>query len=254
MCFKQALPDCRFFLVGFTMAKIVSPVWSSIRGSIAGITYFTTPAGQIIARQRTVPVNPQTNRQNQIRASFAISVLDWKELLPAERDAWHWFAQNSPVMGPQGNYFIDGRQMFMRCIGTARYLKLRDAYPPVIDFHAPDIPGNLELGGVYDAPLDAPGTGRKIIVTTPTGENQQVYLFYSRPFHPSRNYFTGPYRTETLYPLTAQGVSSVAYQLTGLVENAKYSCVVRSLEEDGDPSKIRLSQQLHHVFKSTTVV
>lgn len=91
------------------MARIVSPVWSSIRGSIAGTTYLTTPAGQIIARQRTRPTQQPTIGRTSARDALTQAVADWQSLSAASQQLWNTWAQANPP-GSGRHQFIAAQQ------------------------------------------------------------------------------------------------------------------------------------------------
>lgn len=170
------------------MAKIVSPVWSIISGSIAGTTYFTTPAGQIIARQRTSPVQPVGPRVTAVHNAFTESVSDWLSLSTADRQGWDaWAAAHAP--GKSGReLFIGGKSLLRYCnelpLPNAPVIAAYDKRP---DFVTPPS-FSLTLG----VPALA-GTGISVKITNAIPVACYYIVEFSPPFAQTRNFWKGPW-------------------------------------------------------------
>lgn len=236
------------------MAKISSHIWSTARGSVGGITYFTTPSGQIIARQRTAPVNPNTNRQEEMRGAFNFAATLWVSLSRAQREAWQAYAETCTFVGPQNNYHISGRQMFKRNIATAYYLRNRGLYSAVISSDAPGV--SYLMGGslISTSPLVAPGIGFTAHMLTSGGglTLAGAYLLRSARRSPTINFYKGPYDSETMqYQLAVQFAEQLDFVFSGLVLGQAYFLKGRYIQEDGDPSQIRLSVPFYHKVIAT---
>lgn len=224
------------------MAKIISPVWSVIRGSIAGITYFPNQYGQIIARQRTAPVNPGTQRQTQIRTAFAGAMSRWRDLTPAQRQDWNDYAATCGFPDSQGVHYIPGREMFARCLGTVQYLRARGVYAAASSVTAPD--WYFAMCGFNN--LKAADSGQTgFTVECAIGGpflDGLVYGFLSRAVDATRNFWKGPYNSETLTTATYTGPGGlVELKFTGLLDATKYFYRIMFATEDGDPSIAQLS-------------
>lgn len=88
---------------------------AEIRGSVGGSVYSRTHAGAIV-RNRIVPVNPNTQAQDDIRGLFAAVAQLYTDLTVAQRSAWEDFAQLVNVTNVFGESYIPtGRQMFQQC-------------------------------------------------------------------------------------------------------------------------------------------
>ena len=88
---------------------------AEIRGSVGGSVYSRTHAGAIV-RNRIVPVNPNTQAQDDIRTLFATVAQLYTDLTPAQRNAWDEFAQLVNVTNVFGESYVPtGRQMFQQC-------------------------------------------------------------------------------------------------------------------------------------------
>lgn len=175
------------------MARILSPVWSMIRGSVAGTTYLANQYHQIVARQRTAPVQPNTNRQTQLRSSFAAAAQAWKALTDAERLAWEQIAATVPFAGPLGTYYVTGRNLMLGATSLQRYIKL--LYQPTLTVvnTAPIVAGRYALDSVESNDLAAPGTGFQIDINNFADRPVAWLADCSIAFNPSRIRYKGPY-------------------------------------------------------------
>lgn len=82
------------------MAKLTGPLLSfGAKGAIGKTLVASKWRGVAYARQYTVPSNPQTTAQMQVRTTFALLREMWK-LAPAQlQEAWNAFAQGRPFTG-----------------------------------------------------------------------------------------------------------------------------------------------------------
>lgn len=88
---------------------------AEIRGSVGGSVYSRTHAGAIV-RNRVVPVNPNTQAQDDIRTLFALVAANYTNLTPTQRNAWQDFADLVNVSNVFGeSYTPTGRQIFQQC-------------------------------------------------------------------------------------------------------------------------------------------
>jgi hypothetical protein len=94
---------------------------ADIRGSINGTT-FSRVRGGAIARNRTVPINPNTPAQIAARLSFQIIVNMWTSLTAAGRAQWNEYAATLLFINRLGETFVPtGRMVFMRFNGRLGY-------------------------------------------------------------------------------------------------------------------------------------
>lgn len=158
-----------------------------IKGSISGTTYQQSPFGTVL-RNRTVPVNPNSSKQVNIRGAMASMSFIWTTLLTAaERQSWEDYAAATPIPDRFGTTIIvRGRQMFMRT-NLIRFYVTGSA-----DVNAPTTPG------VAPSPiLTLTGdTTDGIVVTvnpgaTSVGDICQIGL--GVPVNQSRNFYKAPF-------------------------------------------------------------
>lgn len=82
-------------------------------GSIAGQTFSRNRFGQY-ARSRSIPVNPNTTYQGQIRTRFAALTAGWSALTAAQRAGWADLASGITRTDSLGqSYTMDGPQCYI---------------------------------------------------------------------------------------------------------------------------------------------
>lgn len=101
-------------------------------GSIGATVYSHNRYGQYI-RARSIPVNPQTERQVAARNRLRALASAWQNILTqTQRDAWDLYADNVPwVSGLSESIHLTGLNMYVRtnAIATAAGLARIDAAP-----------------------------------------------------------------------------------------------------------------------------
>lgn len=173
-----------------------------IKGSIAGNTFQQSPYGTVI-RNRTVPVNPNTTFQVQVRTGFNSMSDYWQNTLTTpQRIAWNDYAAETPLPDAFGTpVATKGRQMFMRSNVARSYYGL-----PIID-DAPTTPGvgpnpllTLAMEAGPSAELSDVG------LTLATGD--LVLIRLGLAVNVTKNYYKAPFRARaavgstTTLPLT----------------------------------------------------
>jgi len=166
---------------------------TEMRGSIAGNVYSRNRYGAY-ARARTKPVNPNSSRQQAIRATLAFLTTEWSTTLTAgQRTAWNLYGSNVVMTNKLGesinlsgfNHFIRSNIIRKRIIGS--YI----AAGPVV-FEIPAADPTFSISGseaaqtidfVYDDTMDwADENGAWLV------------LFQGQPQNAQRNFFGGPWR------------------------------------------------------------
>jgi hypothetical protein len=194
------------------MARALSILHSTIRGSIGGTTYTSNQWHQIVIRQRTAPVQPDTNYQEEIRAAFAGADSAWRiGVTDSVRQAWKCYADTCWYSGPLGPYQIPGRQMFMSNISAGKYLHMRKTAYPEPTFAAPIIPGFLALDQLQVLPPHAAATGFSISLRNISGETVLAWIQRSCAFNTTRQRYKGPFLPTTL------DIDEIANNATGEV-------------------------------------
>lgn len=210
-----------------------------IRGSIAGNTFSRNRSGAYV-RARTKPVNPNTSRQQQVRASLAQLTVRWANTLTgAQRTAWNLYASNVVMTNKLGESInLSGFNHYIRSNAT------RLAGPTVVIDPGPT---------VFEIPEADP-----TLVVTASEATQQLtiafdntlpwaieddsflLLFEGQPQNAQRNFFGGPWRFITWVPGADPGgaiTPSVNNTLFGIAESQRLWIYARISRADG-----RLSQ------------
>lgn len=208
------------------MAKIVSPVWSSIRGSIAGTTYLTTSSGQIIARQRTRPVNTPSNYRTYIWDAMITRAAQWNAITGIQRGDWETWAI--------ANGFHSGRQAFIAGTGFMQFVTntgLAGAVTGLFDSR-PETNNSPSCTILPTAPVIA-GTDAVAVKVQNNGP-QRVMCYYdlSPGMSPARTFWKGPWDTSKSKANTiASGITTIT-EFSGLQLGARYFIRVRACLDD----------------------
>lgn len=178
---------------------IDSALFSRGSGSLGGLT-LSHNAGGIYLRARTMPVNPNSPDQQDIRAALASLVNRWTTVLTAaQRSAWENYAASTPLPGPLGDAReVSGQNMYIR--GNVERARMAT---PLAD----DAPVIFNLGSftLLTTPVaDVTGqTWKCTYDNTDEWANEddaRMVAYVSRPQNPTINYFSGPFRYAGFVP------------------------------------------------------
>lgn len=180
-----------------------------MRGSVGAQTHSRNRFGNYI-RSKTNPVNPATNRQNEVRNNLSDLVSRWQNTLTqGQRDNWKTYADNVTFTNAFGESMnLTGFNHFIRS-NTSR---LQAGLDPIDDG-----PINFTLPGT-DAEFDVAATADddKISVTFDDSADwalsSQGYMaiFTGLPKSSAIGYFGGPWRYAGMVAGTSGGASSPA--------------------------------------------
>lgn len=177
------------------MANFISPVYSDIRGSVAGNTYSRVRGGAIV-RNRTKPINPQTANQSLVRSRVATLSALFGSLTVEQVNAWNQFAQTYPAKNSLGEEYVPtGKQVFFSCnlnlasVGIAPIL-----IPP---YETAIVPGVDIETAVLTAELSAsPGVLEDMdVLNVTTDYTHGIFILQmSPPLQPSRAGYRNKFR------------------------------------------------------------
>lgn len=162
-------------------------------GSIAGNTYARNRYGNYV-RARTKPVNPNTERQDAIRASVASLTVRWAHTLDAtKRAAWGLYASNVAMKNKLGevvylsgfNHYIRSNALLL-AIGQA----IHDDGPTVFELPAQD---PLFAITATEAPNEITYTWNSLLDWC-AEDGSMILVYEGKPQNPQRNFFAGPWR------------------------------------------------------------
>lgn len=173
--------------------------YGEIRGSIGGKVYSRNRYGPYI-RNRAVPINPNTARQQAARLNFSDCAVLWSNTLTAaQRTAWNLYGASVSVTNRLGQQiYLSGFNHFLRSNTAIKQVAgtLVSAGPTIYTLPGADslfIPTISEAAQQISVPFD---TGRDWV-----GEDEaHMYVYMSQPRSPGRTYIGGPYRFASEIP------------------------------------------------------
>lgn len=194
--------------------KAIPLLTGMMSGSMGGCTAAHNRGGMYF-RQRVVPTNPNSTRQQNVRSYLTSAVNAWSSLLTAaQRMTWSTWAANVAFTDTLGQtFFLTGQQAFNRYHVPAFQLGrsvLTDA-PADFDNGQPI----AAITGVLAAPAGTIGVtaaaaamsiSANLMAAAPDDGDVLVYL--GKPLNEARHYFKGPYQLATSAPLAAAAIAA----------------------------------------------
>lgn len=166
------------------------PLVGEIRGSMGGTTFSRNRHGQY-TRQRSVPVNPNTQRQADARERFNTLATYWRDVLSqANRDGWDLYGANTNWINGVGQVTkLTGMNHFIRS-NAGRLLTSQ----PVIDAFPTEY-GLPDQEVLWSFAVDSATQQITLTYTFASDVDDQVYVFHmGMPVSGSRVFFAGPWR------------------------------------------------------------
>ena len=179
------------------MALFKSQIATQISGSVGGTTYAHNKGGMYM-RARSVPTQPNSGNQTQVRNALTEVVNAWKNTLTsAQRAAWNLYAQNVPVVNKLGDSVTNSGQNWY------------------IAANIPVIQANTKLGLTLPRRDDAPTIFDRGDFTTPDAtygqaaglslaftsgddwaneDDAAMFMYQGAPQDDSVDFFKGPFR------------------------------------------------------------
>lgn len=179
------------------MALFKSTVLAQISGSVNGITFAHGPGGAY-ARNRSLPSNPGTDRQDQVRTAMAAISQAYRSVLTEpQRNAWTAYGQSLAVINRLGDTIkLSGIAAFNRVnLFRMSTLELGMVLNP------PPAPSNTNppptyIGAtVFLDEVDPPRINYDLAGQSATGYSAVTY--YSGILSPGIRYYRGPYLART---------------------------------------------------------
>jgi len=97
------------------MAKIKFSVGISAASGKVGGNVFSRNGSGAYLKSFSMPVNPNTSKQQAVRAAFATQVAAWRNLTPAQQQLWKDMAPQYPAQDALGNQIqYSGQQLFVK--------------------------------------------------------------------------------------------------------------------------------------------
>jgi len=211
------------------MALMKSQLATQLSGSIGGTTFGHNKGGMYM-RARSIPTQPNSGNQLEVRAAFTELVNAWKSSLTAtQRAAWNLYAQNVSVVNRLGdsvnnsgqNWYIAANVPVLQAnakLGLS--LPRRDNAPTIFnrgDFTTP-VPTPTETSGLSVAFTDTDDWANE--------DDAALFIYEGAPQDDSVEFFKGPFRlvgavegdgtTAPTSPeaITAATLTSLGYTIT----------------------------------------
>lgn len=220
--------------------KFKSQILTQASGSVGGLTFSHNSAG-MYTRARSIPVNPNTDRQQQARNVFSSLAGLWSSTLnPAERTAWNLYGATVPLSDVFGDpLFVSGLNQYQRSNaailtgGLPRVdsgpttMSLPDtdpAFDPTVD------EANQEISVVYDDGLpwaDLDDAGMMIYMSSPVSVGREFMSPHKR--------FAGTILGDAITPLTSPQLIPVPF---AVAEDQKVEVLARIVLPDGRASTL----------------
>ena len=176
-----------------------SEVLTGASGSIGGVTYSHNRSG-MYRRARSIPVNPNTSFQTQVRSALTDLVNRWIDTLnSAQRSAWNTYGQNVPVTNPLGASITLSGQNWYIAANAPRLQVNSKIGPPTALPRLDNAPTIYDRGDFTTPTFAAPGGGDIDVGFTNTDDwasepDSALLIFMGRPQNPTINFFNGPWR------------------------------------------------------------
>ena len=171
--------------------KVLQPAGSmSASGSVAGSTYSRNRYGAYV-RNRTIPVNPNSDRQATVRSHFSTLQAAWSLLTAAQRNAWTTYANATPRNDVFGQPItLTGRSVFVGCnaLRLQAGLSIVEDGPTILTLPGLTLPVPTITAG---DPLSVAFTNTDEWATAVGGA---LLLYASDAKSPQTNYCRGPFR------------------------------------------------------------
>ena len=188
------------------MALIRSTMLATISGSLAGATFARNRGGAYV-RNRTVPVNPNSDMQVLARGAMTNSAQYWRTLADAVQESWKQYADNTPTTNRLGETMhISGFSQFVKLNGFLQFLGFS------IHPNAPTAYGTAAAITGITATIDSAADTLDITGitggSTNAGANYGIWI--SNPLSPGITFYKGPWH----YVDTTTGASMATFSGT----------------------------------------
>jgi hypothetical protein len=195
------------------MKYVPGEITGTMSGSIGAKTASHNKSGAYF-RTRSIPTNPNSIRQQDVRGYFGSLVQAWLNTLSAaQRTGWNTYAENVPMLDKLGQtIYLTGQNHFVRSnvprllIGEAVIV----AAPEVYNTGEPPTGIHTTNGSVPNTiGIDAGGSAMltTIEIDGEANVDGDLLLFISNPLNATINYFKGPYQLIDSLAVTATDTS-----------------------------------------------
>lgn len=191
------------------------PTIAEARGSIGGVVYSRNRGGMYM-RNRSVPTNPNTARQQNVRLFMLTAAQYFSEtLIAADRKTWEVYTQNTPATNRVGaTIVLSGIAAFVRTNALRQLANLA-----ILD-KAPATGGEATAIKVNAPGISISAATQEIVINADTDlgnwskdiDDDACIFSQGLPVDPNVLYFKGPFRT--VYSLNGDSTSPHAFPFT----------------------------------------
>jgi len=216
-----------------------------LSGSVGGVVAARNAGGAYL-RNRTVPVNPNSLRQQAARAAFSQFTIGWRNLTQAQRGGWIAYAVETPVLNRLGeSIHISGHSHYVR---TNSFRAAAGVFA-VAD--APITPGLSSLGTFTSIAVLAGGTATVVLAGATAAFGGIIQI--GPPVSAGVSFFKGPFSLAGTPVYSATGFSAATLNAAGfrygpMVEDQRRFARLASQDDVG-----RLSNSIIVPFVVTSV-
>ena len=158
---------------------------TQLSGSVGGVVASRNSGGMYL-RNRSVPVNPNSDAQQTTRTAFGNSSIGWNGLTGAQRTAWNAYAASTPVVNRLGETINLSGFNWYTAVNS-----LRTGSGATVQAAAPATPGLSALGAADVSVLSA-ANGITLVASGLAVDGAYV-VSLSPPLSPGVTFFGGPY-------------------------------------------------------------
>lgn len=183
--------------------KFKSALVTQVSGSIGGMTGSHNRGGMYF-RARSIPTNPVSTFQQQVRSAFTTLVNRWTESLNAtQRSLWNTYGQNVSVTDPLGDpRFLSGQQWYIACNTPRVQATTKLSGTPIVPALIDSAPAIFDRGDFTTPTIGATdydqSSGLSLNFTTADAwvdeDGAAMLIFQGLPGNASVNFFKGPFR------------------------------------------------------------
>jgi len=220
--------------------KLTPTLGGALSGSLGGLTASHNKGGQYL-RRRSVPTNPNTARQQQVRAALATLTQAWNSTLSdSERQAWRDYAASVTRTDKLGQTITLSGQQWYVASNVPRLQQLTSGLTVNGDGRVDVAPTTFNQGepiqtvSTFSINSTGPVLTAAGALTAPASDDGYAVLFMGLPVNAGQRFFKGPYQlaaavavaaTATTYSIAVDPTDSLewaaAYQPT-VADDARY--------------------------------
>ena len=170
---------------------------AEISGKIGGSVFARNRFGSYV-REHTIPVNPDTSRQDAVRTTFSTLAANWRDLLTeAQRTLWEEWALNSPQKNRLGDVFIPtGMNAYISVNAVRPSIPAGFSATPPAEFGLcnPIVPTSSGFTASEGTGLISVDLATSIAGWTDDLDDDMAMFYVSKPVSAATNFIAGPFR------------------------------------------------------------